>query len=43
MVATHTDRGQHPAREAFFVRLTIALMMACGFLMTVSLIPTDLP
>jgi hypothetical protein len=43
MGTTRPGRGEHPAGHDFLVRLTIALVMLYGFLVTVSLLPTDLP
>jgi hypothetical protein len=43
MDTTRSSRAEHTAGHDFLIRLAIALVMLYGFLVTVSLLPTDLP
>jgi hypothetical protein len=42
MNAKRSGRGEYTARQDFLIRVTIAVVMFYGFLVTVSLLPTNL-
>jgi hypothetical protein len=43
MDATRSGRGEYTGRQELLIRVTIALVMIYGFLVTASLLPTNLP